>query len=77
MEAELSYYTEIGLWFAWGTLLVILTLWGTSQLRRRSRLRRNETLKRYEGFVAWWMLLGGIGMVCIMLLVLWTLLVQR
>lgn len=77
VERDVSYYAEIGLWFLWGTLLVILTLWGSGRLRTRLRLRKNEMLKRYEGFVASWMLLVGVGMVCMMLLVLLTVLARR
>ncbi len=77
MQRELSYYAEIGLWFVWGTLLVILTLWGRRRLRTRAGHRENELWKRYEGFVASWMLLVGVGMVCMMLFVLLTLLARR
>ena len=49
---DVGYYLEIGLWFVWAMLLLVLTLWSSGRVRRRSRLRENPSLKRYESLVA-------------------------
>ena len=74
---DVGYYLEIGLWFVWAMLLLVLTLWSSGRVRRRSRLRENPSLKRYESLVASCGLVVGVGMACMILLALLTLLTQH
>jgi cytochrome c-type biogenesis protein CcmH/NrfF len=63
---------EIMLWFVWVVALLLLTLRGSSRLRKRSEQSNTRYSSQYQRAVSYWMLFIATGLVCMMVLVLYT-----
>ena len=69
-----EHYFIILLWFIWCTLLIILSLRGSDWLRKRSEQQdsRPTIFGNYEKLVSYWMIFIALGLGCMIVLVLFT-----